>query len=119
MKRAAMMAAVLIGGAMLVPALVLAGGDAKRGNDLFHKNCASCHGNAGKGDGPAAVALKPKPRDLSDKAFMSALKDEELLTVIKKGGPAIGKSPLMPPFGASLKDDQVDDIAAYVRTLAQ
>jgi mono/diheme cytochrome c family protein len=36
-----------------------------RGQDLFHSYCASCHGLEGKGDGPAAAALKPSPANLT------------------------------------------------------
>jgi mono/diheme cytochrome c family protein len=35
------------------------------GKDLFLKRCASCHGEEGKGNGPAAVALKNPPADLT------------------------------------------------------
>jgi mono/diheme cytochrome c family protein len=35
------------------------------GQDLFEFYCASCHGRTGKGDGPAAVALKHPPPDLT------------------------------------------------------
>jgi mono/diheme cytochrome c family protein len=36
-----------------------------RGPDLFHAHCAACHGPDGKGNGPAAGALKTKPADLT------------------------------------------------------
>jgi len=36
-----------------------------RGPDLFHAHCAPCHGSEGKGNGPAAAALKTKPADLT------------------------------------------------------
>ncbi len=36
-----------------------------RGPDLFHAHCAACHGAEGKGNGPAASALKIKPPDLT------------------------------------------------------
>ena len=35
-----------------------------KGQASFAKYCASCHGPKGEGDGPAAKALKPKPRNL-------------------------------------------------------
>jgi mono/diheme cytochrome c family protein len=36
----------------------------KKGQELFKKNnCNSCHGDNGKGDGLAAAALNPKPRN--------------------------------------------------------
>ncbi len=36
-----------------------------KGPDLYHAHCAACHGPNGKGDGPASVALKTKPADLT------------------------------------------------------
>ena len=35
------------------------------GKETFLRYCASCHGEDGKGDGPAAVAMKPPPSDLT------------------------------------------------------
>jgi mono/diheme cytochrome c family protein len=35
------------------------------GTQLFHNYCATCHGTAGKGNGPAALALKTPPADLT------------------------------------------------------
>ncbi|TMQ63825.1 MAG: c-type cytochrome [Candidatus Eisenbacteria bacterium] len=37
-----------------------------RGKTVFQINCASCHGNTGHGDGPAAAALNPKPRNFTE-----------------------------------------------------
>ena len=38
---------------------------AMTGKDLYREYCAVCHGTAGKGDGPAASALKVAPSDLT------------------------------------------------------
>ena len=35
------------------------------GKAMFHQYCAACHGNEGKGDGPAAFTLKTPPTDLT------------------------------------------------------
>ena len=37
----------------------------ERGARLFARTCAACHGRQGRGDGPAAADLDPRPRDLS------------------------------------------------------
>ncbi len=102
---------------MLASGMLAYAADAEQGKKLYGQFCASCHGQSGKGDGPAAAALNPKPRDHTNKEYMSKMSEDELLNVIKNGGVSVGKSPLMPPWGASLKDDQIKDIIAYIRTL--
>jgi mono/diheme cytochrome c family protein len=110
--------AILVG-VLLFPALVLAQGDQAKGKGLFTKYCVGCHGATGKGDGVAAAALNPKPADLTNKAYMAGLKDQYLSDLIQKGGAAVGKSPLMTPFGSTLKDGDIRDVIAYVRSLAK
>ncbi len=106
-------------GIAIVPALTFAEGDAQKGGPLYKQNCVVCHGESGKGDGPGAAALNPRPRDFTDKAYMSTLDDKKILEIVQKGGAAVGKSPLMPPMGGALSEAQIQDIVAYVRTLAK
>lgn len=89
---------------------------AASGADLFAQNCAACHGATGGGDGPAAAGLNPKPRKLSDKATMEKISDDTIISTIKKGGAAMGKSPVMPAF-TQLDDAQVKTLLAHIRTL--
>lgn len=42
------------------------------GKVMFDSYCAVCHGKAAKGDGPAASALKAKPKDLTMLSFANA-----------------------------------------------
>jgi len=93
--------------------------DAASGVTLYAANCAACHGSRGDGDGPASVALVPKPAKHHDGAYMNALTNEHLFRVVKEGGPAVGKSPLMAPWGGMLSDAQIWDVVAFVRTLAE
>jgi len=92
-------------------------GNAEAGGKLYQTRCAPCHGPDGKAATPTAQALNPKPRDHTDGAYMNQLSHEHLVKVIKNGGPAVGKSPIMPP-NPDLNDQQIDDIIAFVRTLA-
>lgn len=94
-------------------------GNAAKGKEFYAKSCSTCHGPAGKGDGAAAAALNPKPKDLTDKAYVSKLDDTYMTNIIGKGGAAIGKSPLMPPFNGPLKDQDIKDVIAYIRSLAK
>ncbi|MFQ5946869.1 MAG: c-type cytochrome [Anaerolineae bacterium] len=109
---------ILLGG-VLLPSVILAQGNAEKGKALYTQYCPSCHGETGKGDGPAAAALNPKPRDLTDTAYVAKLKDEYLFAIIAKGGAAVGKSPLMPPWSAALKDEDIRDVIAFIRSLAR
>ena len=94
-------------------------GDPKKGKEKYMENmrCSACHGDSGKGDGPAAIALNPKPRNYTDCAVMSKKSDGELFKVIKEGGPAVGLSPLMAPFGSQLNDKEVWDVVAFIRSI--
>lgn len=92
-------------------------GSAEAGGRLYQTRCVPCHGPDGKAATPTAQALNPKPRDHTDGAYMNQLAQEHLAKVIKNGGPAIGKSPIMPP-SPDLNDQQIEDIIAFVRTLA-
>jgi mono/diheme cytochrome c family protein len=68
--------------------LAEAAGDPVKGKASFAQMCAACHGPNGKGDGPAAASLNPKPRDLSDKGYVAGLKDDYLKKLIKEGAAA-------------------------------
>jgi ABC-type uncharacterized transport system substrate-binding protein len=50
---------------------------------------------------------------------MADVSDENLFQVIKKGGEAVGRSNLMPSFGAKLKDDQITDLIAFIKSLRE
>lgn len=93
-------------------------GDPKAGKQRYDVLCSSCHGAMGKGDGPAAAALTPKPRNHADGNYMNGLTDKYLFDIIKGGGASMGKSPLMPPWGSQLGDQDIRNVVAYIRTLA-
>ncbi len=93
-------------------------GDVAKGKEIFKVQCATCHGAMGKGDGIAAAALKPKPRDLSDPKYMAGLKNDYIRMLLKKGGASVGKSPLMPALGAAMTDEQLTNVIAFVRSLS-
>lgn len=85
----------------------------QKGKQLYEANCAFCHGQTGKGDGPVASSLPKKPADLSNKEIMARLTDGELFWRITKG-----KQP-MPSFEKTLSEKERWHIINYLRTLAQ
>lgn len=90
------------------------------GEQLFSERCALCHGAGGRGDGPAAAAMNPKPRNFTDKAWQTATTDEALRKAIVEGGTAVGKSPLMPPNpDLATNAELLSSVAAHVRSLGK
>ena len=63
---------------------------------LFANVCSQCHGLEGKGDGPAAETLNPKPRNYTDPQWQASVTDDQIKEIILKGGQGVGKSPMMP-----------------------
>lgn len=85
-----------------------------RGNEIYQQRCAMCHGEGGKGDGPAGAALEPKPRDHTNAAYMGTLSDEEITNVILNG-----KGTGMPAHKGMLTDAEVQSLILKVRSLSQ
>lgn len=84
----------------------------ERGKPIFEARCASCHGLQGRGDGPQAPFLSPRPASLVS-AATSVKSDTELLTVIANGKPRTA----MPAWKAELSEEERRDVLAYIRTL--
>ena len=106
MKKFILFVALMI---VVLPALVLAqsatparSGKEAAAKEMFMEYCASCHGLSGKGDGPAAKALKTRPADLTTLAERNRGQFPEMrvMGAIKAGPgvPAHG-SETMPVWG--------------------
>ena len=81
------------------------------GRVVYQKQCQSCHGDRGKGDGPGAADLKTMPSDLSDAGLWNE-SDGELQWKISEG-----RKP-MPTFSRLLTDEQRWNVVNYIRTLS-
>jgi high-affinity iron transporter len=113
--RAAALAVVLAAGVSAA-----AGGakpDAAAGKAIYDRECASCHGATGKGDGDDAAYYTTKPTDFTDRAALSKRSDDFLAAVISGGGPAKGLSKDM-PAAKNLTPAEVKSVVAYVRQLS-
>jgi mono/diheme cytochrome c family protein len=93
-------------------------GDAAKGAQLYGLYCTACHGPTGAGDGPLAATLIPRPANHTDAVYLGSLSDEHLYRVIQGGGAAVGKSPLMAPWGAVVSEEQTRDLIAHLRALS-
>jgi mono/diheme cytochrome c family protein len=102
------MAALLV---VAIPVFLLAAGDATAGKALYDKKCASCHAKDGAGNPGIAKALKVELRHLGSKE-VQAKSDDELKQIVTEGTEK--KKPVK-----GLTDDDLANVIAYLRTLAQ
>jgi mono/diheme cytochrome c family protein len=112
---------LLVIGLAATPAAVVAqaaeGGAA--GKTVYLRDCAKCHGASGKGDGPIAASLSPKPTDFTNQKLMSKRSDQFLMKVIENGGAAGGLSAAMPAFKGTLSSSDIKNVTAYIRELGK
>ena len=87
--------------------------------ELFRELCSVCHGVGGKGDGPSAQGLEPKPADFTNCKVMAKDSDNVLFKIIKGGGQSAGRSTVMPAWGDSLSDQQIRDLLKFIRGLCK
>ena len=115
-KATILLAAFLATTALAVATATPAG--AEEVEKLFKFYCAQCHGLGGKGDGPNVTKDFPvSPRNFTNAAEMNKLSDADVKNVVMDGGPAMSKSPMMPPWGKTLEEADVDALVKYLRQL--
>jgi high-affinity iron transporter len=82
---------------------------------VFEENCAPCHGDEGRGDGPGSVGLSPHPAHFADPGFLSSRSDGYLFWRISEGKPGTA----MPSFKDSLSGDERLALVRYLRATWQ
>ena len=87
------------------------------GREVFQRYCVGCHGDAGAGDGFNSFNLDPHPRDLGDPAFQKSKSNADLADAIRRGGPGVGLTSLMPPWGHTIDERHVAAVVLYIRSL--
>lgn len=97
---------------------LVAGADPDQGAHWFSFYCVHCHGWTGKGDGPTATELDPRPRNQTNGKYLNNISNLDLFAVIKGGGKARNLSEAMPPWGNVLQDQDIWNVVAFLRTLA-
>jgi len=90
-------------------------GNLKAGKTLYDRNCASCHGLSGLGDGDAGKSLNPPPADIAASSKMRISTDGYLYWTIAEGGTPLQTA--MPAFKSALKEDEIWKIILYLRSL--
>lgn len=119
-------ASLSLGGTLIALTLVAGGCDSTdpaitaEANKVWNERCVTCHGTSGKGDGPGAAALDPKPRSFSSPQWQGQVTDERIKKVIVGGGASVGLSEAMAP-NPDLKDKEavLNELVTKIRRLRQ
>lgn len=84
-----------------------------RGEEIYMGTCVDCHGEGGRGDGPAAVRQNPKPADFNAE-FVKNLTDGELFYIITNGVEGTGMM-----SWAVYDEDKRWHLVNYIRSLQE
>jgi mono/diheme cytochrome c family protein len=89
------------------------------GKQLNDSYCARCHDPEST---PERVSnrdnLTAKAHAFTEGSVLNAMSDADLTAIISHGGPALGKSPEMPPYGYTLGKSEIVALSAYIRAVA-
>jgi mono/diheme cytochrome c family protein len=89
------------------------------GQLLDDEYCSRCHNPEST---PQRVSnydnLEVKPHAFTEGDTLNKLSDADLMAIISHGGPALNKSPLMPPYGYTLSKTEMQALIAYIRMIS-
>jgi DMSO reductase family type II enzyme heme b subunit len=98
------------------------GQDLERGERLYDRWCAECHGTGGAGDGSAAPYMMPRPRDFTIGVYQIRTtpngelpSDADLAEIIERGMPGTA----MPGWASKFNAGEIGDLVAYIKSLSR
>ena len=83
------------------------------GKEIYAKSCIACHGESGKGDGPAAASFEQKPADFTDLEHSKFYSDQGRIYIIKKGSAGTAMS----GWEGVLSEKEIQSVYTYIRSL--
>ena len=92
--------------------------DQAQGKQIFYQQCVWCHSDTTPAGPSNRSNVTPAPPLMNDGAVLNGKSDASLRKIIALGGSAVGKSAMMPPYGRSLTQDEIDNLIAYMRAIA-
>lgn len=90
-----------------------------QGKRIFYVQCVWCHADATPAGPSNRSNLTPVPPLLNDGSVLNGESDEFMQNIITLGGSAMGKSPMMPPYGRVLTPEEIRSVISFTRAIAQ
>jgi len=87
--------------------------DKEKGRALYNSRCWPCHGPTGRGNGPAAAALRPPPADFTDPDKIVERTTGRLHSVLSRGVPGTAMAP------QPISEREKFDVIAHLRGLVR
>lgn len=89
------------------------------GQLLDNKYCSRCHNPESTAERVSNYDnLDVKPHAFTEGDTLNKMSDADLVAIISHGGPALNKSPLMPPYGYTLSKPEMQALIAYIRMIS-
>ena len=86
------------------------------GRSVYMTNCATCHGESGAGEGPAAVGLEPPPADLTDAEWVTGDGTYDAVrNTIENGSPGTA----MIGWKGTLTEAEIDAVTNHVLSMGE
>ncbi len=94
------------------------GFEIREGKRLFLHYCAPCHGENAQGSGRYFPSrINPQPPDLVGTDYLQKTDEDVVLKAIKFGSSALGKTNFSPPYGQTLRDEEINFIISFLSFL--
>jgi mono/diheme cytochrome c family protein len=90
-----------------------------QGKRLFYTYCVWCHADATPAGPSNRSNVNPAPALANDGVVLNPMSDELLQNTITLGGSAMGKSAMMPAWGKTLSQKDVQALISFMRAIAQ
>jgi FTR1 family protein len=87
--------------------------DLAAGAAIYDRTCAQCHGAAGRGDGPEAALIRPRPIPIGDAKTMAAVAPAMMYRIVSVG---VSRTPMV-GFAGTLTPQQRWNVVSYVASL--
>ncbi len=95
------------------------GYDQAQGKRIFYTQCVWCHADATPAGPSNRSNLNPMPVLMNDGTALNHESDEYLENIIALGGSAVSRSAMMPPYDQTLTQQEIQQVVAYTRAIAQ